>query len=194
MSQRPTPRRSVPQPRTEPGRGNPSSSRPNRKGRNSQWRVKEEEPDEFMVHSSGSEELSPEEEEEEAEEEASNSPMTSPSGRLKPPPKAKKAPARSETAALTGHLAPFSTLSCRRSHDPVLSAAWELHGRLVTFKWKQFLWMLRVYEGMWQEGRRWRRNPRWLALMFARETASIYGHLGASVKYLQGLQSPALFK
>ena len=130
------------------------------------WRAKVEvpEPDEFMIHSSGSEEDSSlqsatsEEESEEEEEEA------------KPPPKAKKAPkaktapkttpARSETAALTGSLAPFSTLSCRRSHDPVLSSAWELHGRLVTYKWKQLLWMMRAREAMWEEGRRWRWNPR----------------------------------
>ena len=102
------------------------------------WRAKvevpEPEPDEFMIHSLGSEEDSSlqsaasEEESEEEEEEA------------KPPPKAKKVPkaktapettpARSETAALTGSLAPFSTLSCRRSHDPVLSSAWELHAQI----------------------------------------------------------------
>jgi hypothetical protein len=184
MSRRATPRRFQPEPR-------PPAS--NRKGRQQVKREQVPEPDQYMIHDSDSEELddSPlqsaasedvSEEEEEEEEEAPPP---------KPPKPSPKRPARSETAALTGHLAPFSTLSCRRSHDPVLSAAWELHGRLVTFKWKQLLWMLRAREAL---GRRWRRNPRWLAVMFSREAASIYGHMGASVKYLRGLQGPALFK
>ena len=53
--------------------------------------------------------------------------------------------------------------------------------------------MMRAREAMWEEGRRWRRNPRWLAVMFSREAASIYGHMGASVE-LWGLQGPVLFK
>ena len=61
----------------------------------------------------------------------------------------------------------------------------------MTYKWKQLLWMLRARESL---GRRWRGNPRWLAVMFSREAASIYGHMGASVKYLRGFQGPALFK
>ena len=169
-----------------------------------QAQVEEPEPDEYMIHSSGSEALlsaeeeAEEEEEEEEEEEAKPPPKAKKAPKAKASPKPKTAskarPARSEMAALTGQLAPFSTLSCRRSHDPVLSTAWELHGRLVTFKWKQFLWMARVREAVWQEGRRWRRNPRWLALMFSREAASIYGHMGASVKCLRGLQGPTLFQ
>ena len=54
--------------------------------------------------------------------------------------------------------------------------------------------MMRAREAMWEEGRRWRRNPRWLAVMFSREAASIYGHMGASVKYFRGLQGHVLFK
>ena len=51
---------------------------------------------------------------------------------------------RERNLQITGRESHFATLSLRRSHDPILSMAWELHGRLVVFKWKQFLWGLRV--------------------------------------------------
>ena len=51
---------------------------------------------------------------------------------------------RQREAGLTGLEAPFSTLSLRRSADPVLSMAWELHGWMVTLKWKMLVWLARA--------------------------------------------------
>ena len=64
-----------------------------------------------------------------------------------------------------------------RSHDVVCNMAWELHGRLVTFKWKQLLWGLRAMAAF--RGK-WRRNCRWFAMMFGREVAALYGTMGAA--------------
>ena len=105
--------------------------------------------------------------------------------------RAKAAPKRKQKAAVTGQLADFPTLGMLRSHDVVCNMAWELHGRLVTFKWKQFLWGLRALAAL---GLRWRRHPRWLSNMFATEVASIWGHLGAATQALRGRDGPAMFR
>ena len=101
------------------------------------------------------------------------------------------APKRQAYAALTGSEAPFPILGLLRSHDPVLSTAWELHGRLVVFKWKQLLWGLRARRAL---GKTWRRNCRWNANMFARELASLWGVFGAATRYVRADKGPPLFK
>ena len=105
---------------------------------------------------------------------------------VKPP-----APRRTTHAALTGSEAPFPILGLLRSHDPVLSTAWELHGRLVVFKWKQLLWGLRARRAL---GKAWRRNCRWNANMFARELASLWGVFGAVTQYVKTEKGRPMFK
>lgn len=91
--------------------------------------------------------------------------------------------------ALSRVLGNFSTLSMRSSKDPVCSVAWEFHGRLVTFKWKQTLLQVRAWAAI---GPRWRRNPRWLAAMSGKEMGSLWGILGAASHHLQGPKGPQL--
>ena len=43
-------------------------------------------------------------------------------------------------------------------------------------------------------GNRWKRHPRWLAMMFRREAAAIWGHLGAATRTLSGPRGPPLMK
>ena len=94
-------------------------------------------------------------------------------------------------AALTGSEAPFPILGFLRSHDPVLNTAWELHGRMVVFKWKQLLWGLRACRAM---GKTWQRNCRWNANMFARELAALWGVFGAATQYVRTDKGPPMFK
>ncbi|CAE7261787.1 RE1 [Symbiodinium necroappetens] len=85
--------------------------------------------------------------------------------------------------ALTDLDADFPTLSNRYSDDVVINAALSLTCQMLTFKWKQFTWMLRVKRAVRMElggSVRWRRNPRWLMMMFGRQLASMWGHLGAA--------------
>ena len=98
---------------------------------------------------------------------------------------------RQKNAALTGSEASFPILGLIRSHDPVLSTAWELHGRLVVYKWKQMLWGLRAKKA---QGREWRRNCRWQATMFGRELAALWGAFGAATKYVRSDKGPPLFR
>ena len=101
------------------------------------------------------------------------------------------APRRAKVSALTGEDAPFPAFGFLRSHDVVLNTAWEIHGRLVVFKWKQLTWGLRM---LWAHKGRWKRNPRWYASLFGREMAAIWGSTGAARQYLAGLHGPSLFK
>ena len=103
----------------------------------------------------------------------------------------KAAPRRAKVSALTGEDAPFPVFGFLRSHDVVLNAAWEVHGRLVVFKWKQMTWGLRM---LWAHKGRFKRNPRWYAGMFRREMAAIWGSTGAASQYLAGLHGPSLFR
>ena len=98
---------------------------------------------------------------------------------------------RQREAGLTGLEAPFSTLSLRRSADPVLSMAWELHGWMVTLKWKMLVWLARARAA---QGRRFRRPCRWLAKMHGHEAARVWGHMGAAAQYLKGDQGPPLYR
>ena len=85
--------------------------------------------------------------------------------------------------ALTDHAAPFPSLSNKFSDDVVINLALSLQGQLFAFKWKMFTWMLRVRRAVRLEcgpKTRWRRNPRWLMLLFGRQVAAMWGHLGSA--------------
>ena len=90
--------------------------------------------------------------------------------------------------------AEFPTLGMTLSGDAVFNMSWVIHGRLIVHKWKQLVWMVRARDALEAEGRRYKRHPRWLAMMFSRETAALWGHLGGAVKTLQGPRGPPLMK
>ena len=61
-----------------------------------------------------------------------------------------------------------------------LSFSLGTRSRMVTFGWKRFRWQLRIKAAIEKEGnRRWKRNPRWLAKLLAREVGALWGHMGA---------------
>ena len=104
------------------------------------------------------------------------------------------ASSRAQHARLTGAQAPFPLLGFRRSRDPVLNMAWELHARLVVHKWKQLVWMLRVRLVFERSRIEWRRPPRWLSSMLAREVGSMWGQLGAARQYVASDKGPPLMR
>ena len=69
-----------------------------------------------------------------------------------------------------------------------------LHGRLIAHKWKQFCWMLRIKAAVERDRQIWRRNPRWLAGMFSKEVAAIWGHLGGATRVLSGVRGPPMMR
>ena len=79
---------------------------------------------------------------------------------------------------LTGLNADFATLSLNRSSDVVENTKLTLMAHLTTFQWKKFTWMLRAREAFYLERMRWKRNPKWLANMYGKELAWIWGHIG----------------
>ena len=101
---------------------------------------------------------------------------------------------KEQLLAVTGLNAEFPTLGMTMSGDPVFNMSWVIHGRLIVRKWKQMVWMVRARFALETEGKRYRRHPRWLSMMFAREVAALWGHLGGAIKTLQGPRGPPLMK
>ncbi|OLP94025.1 hypothetical protein AK812_SmicGene23987 [Symbiodinium microadriaticum] len=82
--------------------------------------------------------------------------------------------------ALTVEKADYPSLSHVWSAEVGLNLAAATRSRMVTFGWKRMLWQLRVKQAIEQEGtKRWKRNPRWLAMLFGKEVAALWGHFGA---------------
>ena len=124
-----------------------------------------------------------------------------------PRPKARASPtpaaatkARGKTQrvkALTDLQADFPTLSNRYSEDLVINVALSLTCQLLTFKWKQLVWMLRIRRAVEMEmgdRSRWRRNPRWLMMMLGRQLASMWGHMGAARQLCNDPRLSAMMK
>lgn len=87
-----------------------------------------------------------------------------------------------ETKALTGIRADYPSLSNAWSEDPVINVMCSVQSRLRTFIWKKFVWLLRVRNAIHIESKgkaAWRRNHRWLAMLFSKEIAALWGHFGA---------------
>ncbi|CAE7326527.1 psaC [Symbiodinium sp. CCMP2456] len=85
--------------------------------------------------------------------------------------------------ALTDHAAPFPTISTRFSDDLVVNAMISIQSQLFTFKWKTFVWMVRIREAVRLEmgdQAKWRRNARWLMSLFGKQLGALWGHLGAA--------------
>ncbi|CAE7682647.1 RE2 [Symbiodinium necroappetens] len=90
--------------------------------------------------------------------------------------------------ALTDHEAPFPSLpfpslSNKFSDDLVINLMLSLQGQLFAFKWKMFVWMVRIREAVRREfgsAAKWKRNPRWMMLLLGRQLGAMWGHLGAA--------------
>ncbi|CAE7829188.1 unnamed protein product [Symbiodinium microadriaticum] len=90
--------------------------------------------------------------------------------------------------ALTGEQADYPSLSHVWANEVALNVACSVHSRMRTYLWKKFLWQLRVKAAIEKEtGKRWKKNQRWLGLLFSREIAYFFGHFGAM---RQKLNSP----
>ena len=94
---------------------------------------------------------------------------------------------------LTGLEADFASLSLNRSSDVVENVKLTLMAHLTTFQWKKFVWMLRMRAAMEEEQMRWRRNPRWLARMFGKELAWLWGHIGGARQQINMPKNLPLF-
>lgn len=96
---------------------------------------------------------------------------------------------REETKALTGQLAEYPTLSHSYSEEIPFNMVWRLKSKMVTLMWKKLLWQLRVKSAVERtvQGARWKKNPRWLAMLLGKEVAFWWGHFGS---LRQRLHSP----
>lgn len=89
---------------------------------------------------------------------------------------------KANKAALTGLEAPYPSLSTAWSEDIGFNILRSVQSRLLTFQWKKMVWLVRIRDAVQQEsqGRAvWKRNPRWIDLLLAREVAALWGHFGA---------------
>jgi hypothetical protein len=106
----------------------------------------------------------------------------------------KSKPKQQQLAATTGQLADFPLLGMTKSYDPVFNASWIVHQRMICHKWKALVWMLKVRAAMGLSKMQWRRNPRWLANLYAQELAALWGHVGVCVRSVRGNTGPPLFR
>ena len=117
-------------------------------------------------------------------------PAAAPQPRTRPAAEPRGLTRRQRQQTMTGDLADFPTLGCHSSQDVVVNTAMVLTSRLITFKWKMMVWLVRVRPLMQQ----YRRPVRWLANLYANELASIWGHLGRCTQHLRGRDGPPMFR
>ena len=87
---------------------------------------------------------------------------------------------RDTTKALTGEAADYPSLSHVWSGEVALNMVFSMAARMRVFLWKKLLWQLRVKSAVEKmTGARWKRNPRWLAMLLSKEAGALYGHFGA---------------
>ena len=85
-----------------------------------------------------------------------------------------------QTRVLTGVYADYPSLSNAWSYEVGLNTVASVASRMRTYLWKKLLWQIRVKRAIEQDAdRRWKRNPRWLSHLFAKEIGSLWGHFGA---------------
>ena len=80
----------------------------------------------------------------------------------------------------------------QRAADVVENCSLVLRTRLKVFQWKKLVWQVRARLAI-SHYRVWRKNPRWLALMFAKEMAALWGTVGSATQLLRGTVGPQLF-
>ena len=87
---------------------------------------------------------------------------------------------REAQKALTGEQADYPSLSHVWSQEVAMNMVFSMASRMRVFLWKKLLWQLRVKNAVDRiQGARWKRNPRWLALLLSKEVAALWGHYGA---------------
>lgn len=83
--------------------------------------------------------------------------------------------------ALTGSEAPFPTLSREFSMDITFNILGSLKSKMVTFKWKLLLLLMRTKRAVEMDRTlKWKRNPRWIMALHGRQLAALWGHLGSA--------------
>ena len=100
-----------------------------------------------------------------------------------PQTKAKtKKTSKSAPKQLTDVATNFPSLSNKFSDDLAVNMATSFQSMLFTWKWKEITWMLRIRKATRDEfgsRARWKRNPRWLMALLAKQIAFMWGHLGS---------------
>lgn len=83
--------------------------------------------------------------------------------------------------ALTGEQANYPTLSHVWSQEVAMNLVFSTASRMRVFLWKKLVWQLRVKDAVEKTARgvKWKRNPRWLAMLFSKEVAALWGHFGS---------------
>ena len=97
-------------------------------------------------------------------------------------------------AATTGELADFPLLGLTKSWDPPMNCSWIIHQRILVHKWKVFLLQMRMKQAMEKTRMNWKRQPAWLARLYATELAAIWGHFGSCVKSLRQPKGAVMFR
>ncbi|CAE7331761.1 unnamed protein product [Symbiodinium microadriaticum] len=88
--------------------------------------------------------------------------------------------------ALTGIQADYPSLSHAWSYEVAMNLVASTASRMRVYLWKKIVWQARVKAAVEAEGsRRWKRNPRWLAMLLGKEVASLFGHFGAMRQRMQ---------
>ena len=107
--------------------------------------------------------------------------------RTNPEPKAQtktktKKTSKTVPKQLTDTAARYPSLSNKFSDDLAVNMAITFQSMLFTWKWKEITWMLRIRKATRDEfgsRARWKRNPRWLMALLAKQIAFMWGHLGS---------------
>lgn len=101
---------------------------------------------------------------------------------------------KKEQAALTGIQADYPSLSHTWSEDVAFNLVASVRSRMITFQWKKLFWQCRVRQALAETypQARWKRNPRWLAMLLGKEVAALWGHLGAMRQRLHAPMAVAL--
>ncbi|CAE7843546.1 unnamed protein product [Symbiodinium necroappetens] len=85
-----------------------------------------------------------------------------------------------QSRALTGVNADYPSLSHAWSYELAYNVTAALASRMRAFLWKKVLWQLRAKRAIEADGdKRWKKNPRWLSHLFAKEIGAVWGHFGA---------------
>ena len=99
---------------------------------------------------------------------------------------------RPQDKRLTGASNETAMFGGQRAADVVENCSLVLRTRLKVFQWKKLVWQVRARLAI-SHYRVWRKNPRWLALMFAKEMAALWGTVGSAAQLLRGTVGPQLF-
>lgn len=97
-------------------------------------------------------------------------------------------------AATTGELADFPLPGLTKSWDPPMNCSWIIHQRILVHKWKVFLLQLRMKQATEKSRGTWKRQPAWLARLYATELAAVWGHFGSCVKTLRQPKGAIMFR